>query len=114
MCRAWRQGREKRGEGDRGEARAGGEWREAARIEQVCKGEIRVLQVSLQDWYIDLRESKTKRCGESFITGSRVVNIISNAALSLYYEAIIPNTCQRKKRKSAPYPENFSHILYWM
>lgn len=43
--------------------------REAARIEQVCKEEIRVLQVSLQDWYIDLRESKTKRCGESFNTG---------------------------------------------
>lgn len=74
MCRAWRQtGRG--GEGKRegkgiGGGNGGREWREVARIEQVCKGEIRVLQVSLQDWYIDLRESKTKRCGESFITGS--------------------------------------------
>lgn len=49
--------------------RGGEERREAARIEQVCKGEIRVLQVSLQDWYTDLRERKTKRCGETFSTG---------------------------------------------
>lgn len=113
-----RRGREKRGEADRGggvgAGGGGGERREAARIEQVCKGEIRVLQVSLQDWYIDLRESKTKRCGESFITGSRVVNIISNAALSLYYEAIIPNTCQKKKEKKCTLAWKILHILYWM
>lgn len=109
-----RRGREKRGEADRGGGVGGGERREAARIEQVCKGEIRVLQVSLQDWYIDLRESKTKRCGESFITGSRVVNIISNAALSLYYEAIIPNTCQKKKEKKCTLARKIFHILYWM
>lgn len=66
----------------------------AVRIEQVCRGEIRVLQVSLQDCYIDLRGSKTKRCAESFITGSRRVDIISNAVVALYYEAIIPNTCR--------------------
>lgn len=41
--------------------RGGEERREVARIEQVCRGEIRVLQVSLQDWYIDLRESKRDR-----------------------------------------------------
>lgn len=57
-------GGEKKGERGGGEER-----REAARIEQVCKEEIRVLQVSLQDWYTDLRERKTKRCGESFSTG---------------------------------------------
>lgn len=67
----------------------------AVRIEQVCRGEIRVLQVSLQDCYIDLKGSKTKRCAESFITGSRRVDIISNAVLALYYKAIIPNTCRR-------------------
>lgn len=49
-------GREKRG------ARSGGEEsREVARIEQVCREEIRVLQVSLQDWYIDLRERERDR-----------------------------------------------------
>lgn len=87
-------GREKRGERSGGEER-----REAARIEQVCKEEIRVLQVSLQDWYIDLRESKTKRCGVSFSTANCVLNIISNAALLLYYKAIITNTCHKKKKK---------------
>lgn len=29
---------------------------EVAGIEQVCREEIRVLQVSLQGWYIDMRE----------------------------------------------------------
>lgn len=57
-------GREKKGERGGGEER-----REAARIEQVCKEEIRALQVSLQDWYTDLRERKTKGCGESFRAG---------------------------------------------
>lgn len=58
-------GREKRG------VRSGGEEsREVARIEQVCREEIRVLQVSLQDWYIDLRE-RERQSGvvrESLIT----------------------------------------------
>lgn len=35
--------------------------REVAKIEQVCREEIRVLQVSRQDWYIDLRERGRQR-----------------------------------------------------
>lgn len=72
----------------------------AVRIEQVCRGEIRELQVSLQDCYIDLRGSKTKRCAESFITASRRVNMVSNTACALYYEAIIPNTCPHTHRRA--------------
>lgn len=84
-----------RGEEEEEWSRVSGGWggAEGMRIEQVCRGEIRVLQVSLQDGYIDLRGSKTKRCAGSFITGSRRVNIVSNAACALHYEAIIPNTC---------------------
>lgn len=38
---------------------------EAAGFQQVCKDEIRILQVSLQDWYIDLREGeRTMSCGQ--------------------------------------------------
>lgn len=42
-------------------------WRkEAVRgMQQVCKEEIRILQVSLQDWYIDLGDGEqTMRCGQ--------------------------------------------------
>lgn len=43
------------GGGDSGVGSGKEESREVARIEEVCRGEISVLQVSLQDWYIDLR-----------------------------------------------------------
>lgn len=66
MCRTWK----KRGQDRRGkegtERSEGEEQREAARIEQVCKEEIRALQVSLQDCYTDLRERARQR--ESFIS----------------------------------------------
>lgn len=60
-------------EGKSGEREVEGR-REVARIEQVCREEIRVLQVSLQDWYIDLRERERQRGveRESFITGNTV------------------------------------------
>lgn len=57
--------------------------REVARIEQVCREEIRVLQVSLQDWYIDLRERGRQRGVERefHYCEHSVLNIISNDAL---------------------------------
>lgn len=76
MCRT----RKKRGQQRKGkegrERTEEEEQEEAARIEQVCKEEIRALQVSLQDCYIDLREKvQDKEVGREFHF------IISNAAL---------------------------------
>lgn len=70
----------------RQEAKKRGErsvWEERGRIEQVCREEIRVLQVSLQDWYIDLRERERQRCAERefHYCEHSVLNIISNDEL---------------------------------